>query len=278
MEDWDDIGAPNQNQSSTRHQSSTSRGNSKELVPATERNQAIYNQIREEQKRINLHSHVESQQAGDNRLLRPPDAPAMSRSVTNESYASSNYSGSEDLQATSPTQGSVTSGTNNGGRPPRGRRKRPLLPETRFITAVKRKLKLTCQSHRERKTAVSCVVTVRINWLTDLESALHSVIATTSALWKKAGIEPKPPDTIVTMISGSPPKGNCTADAAPPRTAAGFRRTWRRERSITAPAPSHPPTASLSQGNTTSSASAAVGGQIHRLHHSYSRLPQRPTV
>ena len=154
MEDWDNIAAPSQNQSTT------SRGNSKQLVAANAHNQAIYNQIREEQKRLNLHSHVESQQAGDNRLLRPPDAPPMSRSATNESYASSNYSGSEDLHATSPTQGPATSGANNSGRRSRGRRKRPLLPETRFITAVKRKLKLTCQSHREKKTAVSCVITI----------------------------------------------------------------------------------------------------------------------
>ena len=151
---------PTQDQSS-----STSNGDTKILVQASEKNQRVYNEIRAAQRSSNLSSHVaaEAEQECSRNLLRPPEtAPAMARSPTTESCASSNYSGSEDPYAASPTHESSSSAaatagdtSRNGGRRPRGKRTGHLNPETRFITAVKRRLKLVCHTHRAKKTAVS---------------------------------------------------------------------------------------------------------------------------
>ena len=149
---------PTQNLPTTPNQSSSTYNRpARILVPATEENQRIYNQI-QEQIRLSRNSHAasETQQERDSHFLRPPEsAPPMARSPTTESGASSTYSGSEDPHAASPTHETAAAEVRNGGRRPRGKRKGQLNPETRLNTHVKRKLKLVCEKHRVKKTSVS---------------------------------------------------------------------------------------------------------------------------
>ncbi|RYP06675.1 hypothetical protein DL764_003021 [Monosporascus ibericus] len=129
--------------------SSTSHTPFKIVIDPDEETQRMYNEIREEQERHNPHNYVAAQANGD--LLSPATATNMTRSFTNESYASS-YSGGPPA---SPIQNSAV--TNGGqGKKPRGRRRRPLDEKTRLATAVKRKLKLPCERHRKRKTTCDC--------------------------------------------------------------------------------------------------------------------------
>lgn len=150
------------------------------VIEPTERTQEIYNQIRKEQNRLNLHSHVTSQTNDD--LLNVPNAPGMVRSPTVESCTSSIYSGPEDLLASATQESSVAE--NSQGRRPRGRRHRPLDAETRLHTALKRKLKLTCEKHRQKKTTVSRLLEHNIDQkiLLSLLSAIVMILAS----WKKA--------------------------------------------------------------------------------------------
>ncbi|RYO89552.1 hypothetical protein DL762_003165 [Monosporascus cannonballus] len=122
------------------------------VIEPDEDTQRIYNQIREEQERHNLHSYVAAQANDD--LLSPATAATMTRSFTNGSCASSSCSNSGDPQA-SPARDSVVT-ENSQGKRPRGKRHRPLDVKTRLTTAVKRKLKLTCDKHRRRKTTCDC--------------------------------------------------------------------------------------------------------------------------
>ncbi|RYP16677.1 hypothetical protein DL765_004997 [Monosporascus sp. GIB2] len=100
------------------------------VIEPTEEIQRIYNQIREEQERHNLHNYV-ADQANDN-LLSPAAAATMTRSFTNGSRASSSYSNSGDPQA-SPAQESVVT-ENSQGKRPRGKRRRPLDVKTSKTT------------------------------------------------------------------------------------------------------------------------------------------------
>lgn len=129
----------------SRSHSSSSHAPSRIVVEPTEENQRIYNQTKAEQSR-----HQVPSQTDDDLLCPPNAAPAMARS---ESYASSNCSGSEDPPTPAAQESTAT---NNGpARRQRGRRHRPLDADTRFYTALKRKLKLTCDKHRQKKTTVS---------------------------------------------------------------------------------------------------------------------------
>ncbi|KAK7754619.1 hypothetical protein SLS62_003402 [Diatrype stigma] len=119
---------------------------SRRVVEPTEENQRIYNQTKAEQTRHQVASHT-----NDDLLIPPNAGPAMTRS---ESCASSNRSGSEDPPTPAPLEPTAT---NNGHtRRLRGRRNRPLDADTRFHTALKRKLKLTCDKHRQKKTTCDC--------------------------------------------------------------------------------------------------------------------------
>lgn len=135
-------------QTPSRSPSSGSHVPLKIIIEPNEVNQNIYNQTRDEQNRVHLTS-----QTNDDLLSPPSAATPMTRSITGDSYASSNCSGSEDLHA-SPAQETAVA-ENGQARRPRGRRNKPLDADTRLHTALKRKLKLTCEKHRRKKTTVS---------------------------------------------------------------------------------------------------------------------------
>lgn len=138
-------------QTLSRSHSSSSRAPASTpiVIEPDENKQRIYNQTRDEQKRINQNSQA-APQTNDELLSPSHVAPAMSRSLTSESNTSSNCSASgetpriQEPASTEPSQ----------GRRPRGRRSRPLDADTRLHTALKRKLKLTCIKHRQKKTTV----------------------------------------------------------------------------------------------------------------------------
>ncbi|KAI1080483.1 hypothetical protein F5B20DRAFT_99316 [Whalleya microplaca] len=123
------------------------------LVEPTPENQNVYNQIRREHQYYQQQTDVANQR---NLLALPQAAPPMSRSTTNESYGSENtiHSHLDHSGVPSPQD----TATNGAGQPrrPRGRRKGPLAAKTRLNTAVKRKLKLTCLTHKAKKTTCDC--------------------------------------------------------------------------------------------------------------------------
>ncbi|CAJ2503600.1 Uu.00g109940.m01.CDS01 [Anthostomella pinea] len=137
---------------------STSQNAPRFMVEPTPELQSRYNQIRRDTDRINLQTHV----AAQNNLLPPPRAPSMSRSTTNESQESRSpiYSHTSDLEAALTRDMAARDATES--RKPRGKRKGPLDPKTRTYTAVKRKLGLTCQRHRTKKTACNCYDTTKL--------------------------------------------------------------------------------------------------------------------
>ncbi|RYP71501.1 hypothetical protein DL771_004756 [Monosporascus sp. 5C6A] len=134
-------------------QSSRSHIPEKIVIDPDEDTQRIYNQIREEQERLNSHSYAAAHTNED--LLSPATAATtMSRSFTDGSCASSSCSYSGDPQASPAQDPAATS--NAQGKKPRGKRRRPLDEKTRLATAVKRKLKLPCERHRQKKTTCDC--------------------------------------------------------------------------------------------------------------------------
>ncbi|KAH9905337.1 hypothetical protein F4778DRAFT_703450 [Xylariomycetidae sp. FL2044] len=135
--------------------SSTSRNiptqtSTKIIVPATPDNQSLYNDIRQKHENSKLRNHVTQ-----NNLLSPLAVP-MARSTTNDSCASrspvQSDNGDDGLSPTLETDMKSDRLTKR----PRGRRKGPLHKDTRIQTAVKRKLKLTCELHRAKKTSCDC--------------------------------------------------------------------------------------------------------------------------
>ncbi|KAI1370739.1 hypothetical protein F4677DRAFT_437683 [Hypoxylon crocopeplum] len=110
------------------------------IVPPTPDNQRIYNEIRQTLERLNLQTHVASQQ----NLLPPSSAPSISTvySPTDEPGTPSTYD--------------ITAHDTDRPKRPRGRRRGPLEAHTRLNTALKRKLKLACPHHRAKKITCDC--------------------------------------------------------------------------------------------------------------------------
>ncbi|KAI0838075.1 hypothetical protein F5Y06DRAFT_60935 [Hypoxylon sp. FL0890] len=110
------------------------------IVEPTPENQRIYNDIRQTHERLQLQTHVASQQ----NLLPPPSAPSVSTV----------QSPTDELET--PHTLDVATQDTDPPRRQRGRRRGPLEATTRLHTALKRKLKLACPRHRAKKTTCDC--------------------------------------------------------------------------------------------------------------------------
>ncbi|KAI1141019.1 hypothetical protein F5Y05DRAFT_296185 [Hypoxylon sp. FL0543] len=110
------------------------------IVEPTPENQKIYNEIRQTHERLQLQTHVASQQ----NLLPPPSAPSVSTV----------HSPTDELET--PTTLDIATQDTEPPRRQRGRRRGPLEATTRLHTALKRKLKLACPHHRIKKTTCDC--------------------------------------------------------------------------------------------------------------------------
>jgi hypothetical protein len=119
------------------------------MIEPTPEYQRFYNLNRREMDRLRLEIHVTE----ENKLHPPPQTEPMSRSTTSESLPSPStvysHTGEGDTALSpDPTTEAAKS------RRHRGKRTGPLGIETRTKTAFKRKFKLTCAFHREKRTAV----------------------------------------------------------------------------------------------------------------------------
>lgn len=125
------------------------------IVEPSLETQAIYNQIREDEARHHKQHRLQQHVSSEDRLHPPdPRAPAMARSVTNESHISESLSpiSTTDLPD-DPSLPAVALSPTSGKRP-RGRRAGPLKAETRYKTAIKRKLGLVCDRCKVKKVVV----------------------------------------------------------------------------------------------------------------------------
>ncbi|KAI2619699.1 hypothetical protein GGR54DRAFT_640023 [Hypoxylon sp. NC1633] len=117
-----------------------SRDSNRIIVQPTDEYQKVYNEIRQTYERQHLQTHIASQKS----LLPPSAAPSVSTVHSPVDDLGTPFS--HDTTAQDPDQ----------QKRPRGRRKGPLEAQTRLNTAVKRKLKLTCQPHRAKKITCDC--------------------------------------------------------------------------------------------------------------------------
>ncbi|KAI1761991.1 hypothetical protein GGR53DRAFT_521974 [Hypoxylon sp. FL1150] len=137
------------------HSRSDSRSFSiKIIVEPTPENQHVYNDIRRTHERLQLQTHLASQQ----NLVPPSAAPSTStaQSPIDEPVTPSTQDATSTQDTTPQNQGHDHQDHQDLPRRPRGRRKGPLQSDTRLRTAVKRKLKLACPHHRAKKTTCNC--------------------------------------------------------------------------------------------------------------------------
>jgi hypothetical protein len=128
---------------------STSKPNRTIVIDPTSERQRFYNQTRREFDRQQLDRHV----AGEDRL-GPPQAEPMSRSTTSDSLPSPSTVYSYPGDSTMPSSPNPLPKSTIKGQ--RGKRKGPLKLDKRIKTAFKRKFKLTCEYHREKRTCCDC--------------------------------------------------------------------------------------------------------------------------
>lgn len=146
-------------QSRVTNQRPTRLESRKIVFKATPKSQKIYNRLRANSNKDQLRAYVTS--STESSRLHPPQTPGapsvsddgeLSPSPTQSVYSDGPVS---SAYAVAQRAGVSLSRSTADDSKLRGRRKKPLKPDTKFHAAVKRALRLVCEKHRTKKTTVS---------------------------------------------------------------------------------------------------------------------------